>query len=128
MRQDYACVAGKHALRLPYIDGRNLPTDEFWDSWVDTSILEGMMLVDLLPEERGPYFYQDDGSGYGVPLHPSVLWIAGVESKRNPSPGRAKHAIVMRGNDLYWDSSPNFARTRRPTKIYWGMGCLAVKP
>lgn len=123
MRQAYSCVAGKHPLRLPYIDAMKLPVEEFWDAWIQLSIAEGMMLADLLPEEGGPYTYP-----FHPTIHESVLWIAGVESKVDRTPGHATHVIVMRGNDFYWDSSPNHARTQRPTKIYWGQGCVAVKP
>jgi len=113
MRQAFSCITGIHPRRLRYLSPDSYPTgNAFWQAWRALAQEHGWTLRRLFNHEdealdvcRGPWPVKDD-----------ELWIAGAPSFLHRG---ELHAVVMRGQQLYYDCSVA-PRKRRPTRIESG--------
>lgn len=100
MRQSFSCVTGINPAKLNHVD----PQQKFslWArEWSDLARAQhgwDMLFV----------------SGPNSVDVPDGLWIAIVPSL---STKKWSHAIVMKGQRLYWDCNRIYPRKRRPTKF-----------
>lgn len=116
MRLAFSCVTGIHPRRLRYISPEG---EKFWKEWRALALQCGYRLKRVFNVEYDPL--------HGLPNAPVApcgpwpfaddeLWIAGVPSFIHYGDA---HAVVMRGQQLYYDCS-DVPRSRRPTRIESG--------
>lgn len=113
-RLSFCCVTGIHPLQIPWITPSG-PKETFWEHYEQLAEICGFKWEERIawtaPEGllRGPWPFTD-----------AELWIAGVGTCGGRGYGDP-HAIVMKGQQLYYDCNTASPRVRRPTRICWGV-------
>lgn len=116
MRLAFSCVTGIHPRRLRYISPEG---EKFWKEWRALALQRGYRLKRVFNVEYDPLHGLPDAPVAPCgpwPFADDELWIAGVPSFIHYG---GAHAVVMRGQQLYYDCS-DVPRKRRPTRIESG--------
>lgn len=114
MRASFCCVTGIHPFQIPWI-APDRDNCDFFPLYRKLAAIcgfhweERVRITDSERKKRGRWPFTDD-----------ELWIAGVGRTGDGRGRGTAHAIVMQGQNLYWDCNSNHPRRRRPTRVGWG--------